>query len=154
MSSKSHGFTLIELIIAIVIIGIGLTGVLLAFNTTVRHSADPMIRKQMLSLAEQMLEEILLKPYVAPTGSSGGISGCDRSLADEISDYAAYDQAACDLNGNALPSLADYRLQVTLSSGATLGSLSSADVTRIAVTVTHGADSLVLTGYRTHYAVP
>jgi MSHA pilin protein MshD len=63
------------MIVAIVILGVGLAGVLTAFSTTVKSSADPMLNKQMLAIAEGMLEEILLKPYAA---GSGTISGCNR----------------------------------------------------------------------------
>src|ERR1035437_6548371 len=84
---RTSGFTLIEMIMAIMIIGIGLAGVLLAFNVAVKSSADPMIHKQMLAIAEEMMEEILLKPY-AP--AAGTISGCNRASADDVSDYNGY----------------------------------------------------------------
>lgn len=148
MSSKSRGFTLIEMIVAIVILGVGLAGVLTAFSTTVKSSADPMLNKQMLAIAEGMLEEILLKPYAA---GSGTISGCNRSLADDINDYAAYSQPVCDLSGNAIATLSGYTIAVSLDSGATLHTLAS-DVTKITVTVNRGSESFSLSGYRTNYA--
>lgn len=148
MSSKSRGFTLIEMIVAIVILGVGLAGVLTAFSTTVKSSADPMLNKQMLAIAEGMLEEILLKPYAA---GSGSISGCNRSLADDINDYAAYNQPVCDLSGNAITTLSGYTIAVSLDSGATLHTLAS-DVIKITVTVNRGSESFSLSGYRTNYA--
>lgn len=160
MSSKrSAGFTLIEMIIAMVIIGVGLAGVLLAFTTTIRASADPLIQKQMLALAEEMMEEVLLTPYPnAATPTLGVITGCDRSEADDILDYAAYPkQAVCDIDGSALPALAGYEVAVTVAPGAALtdtggASPPGADVALVTVTVTHGADTFALTGWRTNYA--
>jgi MSHA pilin protein MshD len=52
------GLSLIELIIFIVIIGVGLAGITLTYNVVVRHSADPMARKQALVIAESLLLEI------------------------------------------------------------------------------------------------
>ena len=60
---RCRGLTLIELIVFIVIVGVGLAGILAVFNVTVRSSADPMIRKQMLSIAEALLEEVELQPF-------------------------------------------------------------------------------------------
>lgn len=57
------GVTLIELIISIVIISIALSGILFVMNTTVSHSADPIIYHQSLTIAEACLEDILLMPY-------------------------------------------------------------------------------------------
>ena len=55
--AKSRGFSLIELIVAIVVLSLGLTGVLLAFNYAVRGSADPVLHKQALSIAEEKIAE-------------------------------------------------------------------------------------------------
>lgn len=155
MSSKrASGFTLIEMIIAIVIISVGLAGVLLAFNTAVKSSADPMIHKQMLTVAEEMMEEVLLKPYVAPPGSSGAISAgsCNRASADEVSDYASYsNQPVCDIDGTAVSGLTGYTVSVVVNSTASLGTLSS-NVKKVTVTVTHSSESLSLVGWRTDYA--
>jgi MSHA pilin protein MshD len=74
-TSKHHrqrGLTLIELIVFIVIVSVGLVGLLSVFNVAVRGSADPMIRKQMLSIAEALLEEVELQPftYCDPTDAT------------------------------------------------------------------------------------
>ena len=61
-----RGFTLIELIIFIVVVAAGLAGILSVMNTVVKSSADPMIRKQTIAIAESLLEEILLKEYCDP----------------------------------------------------------------------------------------
>lgn len=147
-SKRSGGFTLIEMIIAIVIIGVGLAGVLTAFTTTVRASADTLIHKQMLAVAEEMLEEILLKPYAVSSG--GTITNCDRSQANDIFDYGSYtNQPVCDIAGTAVAGLADYRVTVT-QEAADIGA-PTAPSTKISVTVRHGVDSLTLVGWRTNY---
>jgi len=147
---RARGFTLVEMIVAIVIISVGLAGVLLAFGTTVRSSADPMLRKQMLSIAEEMMEEILLKPYDA-TNRPGTITGCDRSAADDIGDYAGYaGQPVCDIDGVAVAGLAGYAVSVSVEA-ASLGAVVTG-VRKITVRVVRGAESLSLTGWRTDYA--
>ncbi len=60
------GITLAELVIAMAIISIGLVGALMVSHSTTRHSADPMIQKQALAVAEAYLEEILLQAYLDP----------------------------------------------------------------------------------------
>lgn len=62
--------TLIELVIAIVIISVGLAGLLLSFSTVVKSSADPMIRKQLMSIASELMNEITLKPYTVSPNSA------------------------------------------------------------------------------------
>ena len=148
-NKQSSGFTLVEMIIAIVIIGVGLAGVLLAFNTTVKSSADPMIRKQMLAVAEEMLEEVLLKPYALAPGT---ISGCNRASADDVSDYAAYtDQPVCDIDGTAVTGLNGYTVSVAVDASASLGALATG-VKKVTVTVKRGGESLSMSGWRTDYA--
>ncbi len=62
-SSSQAGLSLIELIMFIVIVGVGLAGILSVLNLTAQKSADPMIRKQMLAAAESLLEEVELMPF-------------------------------------------------------------------------------------------
>jgi prepilin-type N-terminal cleavage/methylation domain-containing protein len=84
MVRKSGGFTLIEMIITIVVISVGLAGVLLTFQTVVKSSADPLVTKQMISIAEAQMESAMLKEFadivsdstcfVCPTGYTAAIT--------------------------------------------------------------------------------
>lgn len=57
------GVTLVELVVFIVIMGVALAGVLKVLEVTSRNSADPLIRKQALSIAESLLLEIQQQPF-------------------------------------------------------------------------------------------
>lgn len=61
--SRQAGISLIELIMFIIIVGVGVAGVLTAFNVSVRGSADPMVRKQAIAIAESLLLEIEQKAF-------------------------------------------------------------------------------------------
>ncbi len=54
---------MIELVIFIVIIGVAMAGFVALFATTSRSSADPMVRKQMLAVAESLMEEVVMQPF-------------------------------------------------------------------------------------------
>lgn len=58
-----RGLSLIELVMFIVIVSAALAGVLAVLNVTVRGSGDPMTRKQMLAIAEAIMEEVQAKPF-------------------------------------------------------------------------------------------
>jgi MSHA pilin protein MshD len=57
------GISLIELIMFMVIVSVGLAGILSVMTVTTRASADPMLRKQAIAIAESLLEEIELQPF-------------------------------------------------------------------------------------------
>lgn len=59
----SGGFTLIELIMFIIIVGVALAGVLTTINMVTKNSADPLIRKQMLTFAEALIDEVQMRPF-------------------------------------------------------------------------------------------
>jgi MSHA pilin protein MshD len=59
----SAGVGLIELILFIAIIGAALAGVLVVYDRTVRSSADPLVRKQAIAIAESLLNEVLAQPF-------------------------------------------------------------------------------------------
>lgn len=60
---NQRGVSLIELIMFIVIVSVALAGILLVMNTTTRGSADPLVHKQALAIAESLLEEVELMPF-------------------------------------------------------------------------------------------
>jgi MSHA pilin protein MshD len=86
MSTRSRGVTLVELIVFMVIVGVALAGLFAAFNTMTRGSIDPQVRKQMLAIAESLMDEIALMPHtycdpddpqaVSATTATVGATGC------------------------------------------------------------------------------
>jgi len=143
--------TLIELIMALVIISVGLAGVMVAFSTVVKSSSDPLIHKQMLALAEEMTEEIALKAY-APAANAAPINACARNTFNDILDYNGYNASAiCDIDGTAIPALASYSISVTVLDDAV--TLTGVTAKKITVNVVHGAEAMTLLGWRTGYAL-
>ena len=151
--------TLIELIVAIVIISIGLAGVLLAFNTTVRHSGDPLVRKQMSAIADEMMEEILLKPFAIAANAAP--AACARDTFNDVRDYNGYSSVnICDIDGTKV--LSGYRVSVSVSPPAATpvslsmvsGVVPAADQLTVKVNVRRESETYSLTGWRTCYAGP
>ena len=74
--TRQRGISLVELIMFIVIISIALAGILLVMNRVTGHSADTLLRKQALAIAESLLEEVELMPFTYcdpndPSGNAG-----------------------------------------------------------------------------------
>lgn len=72
---KSRGASLIELIVFIVIVGAAIAGIIGVISITTQSSADPVIRKQALAIAEALLEEVQLQPFTVCDANdpSGGV---------------------------------------------------------------------------------
>ncbi len=60
---RAQGLTLIELLLFIVVVGIALAAMLRVFTTATVASADPMVRRQQLAIAESLLREVQLMPF-------------------------------------------------------------------------------------------
>jgi MSHA pilin protein MshD len=148
MSNKRRmaGVTLVELVVAMVIVGVALAGLVSVYNRASIASTDPLITQQMLAIGETMMEEVMLKPYVG-----NNVREALRAQYDELNDYEKYlKQAVTDVNGNAIAGLERYQVSVTVDPAPqTLPGVATADVRRIVVTVWNGSQSLVLTGWRT-----
>ena len=141
---RQQGFTLIELIIFIVVVGAGLAGILSVMNQVVRNSADPMLTKQAAALADSVLEEVLQKSYADPDGTNVGET--DRTNWDNVDDFNGATQAAFGLP----PNLAGYALQVAVADGAPVLGVAARRVT-VTVTINATGGSIALTGYRANY---
>jgi MSHA pilin protein MshD len=169
-----RGLSLIELIIFIIIVGVGVAGILVVYGVTVKSSADPQVRKQMLAIAESLLEEVEFKPFTfcdpddANATTATGPGGCavaannqsllplapqggeTRATFDNVSDYNGFSlNPASDINGN---TIAGYAASVVVAQQQLEASVPLTETLRITVTVTHGSDTLSLSGYRTRYA--
>lgn len=93
------GISLIELIMFIVIVSVAVAGILLVLNVTTKSSADPLVHKQALAIAESLLEEVELMPFTycdpddptAGTAASAVVAagGCTAKV-ESIGPEAAY----------------------------------------------------------------
>lgn len=152
-NERQLGFTLVEIVVAIVVISVGLAGVMMAFTQSVRGSADPVVRKQMLIIAEEMLEEAELKTFAGQNSTPP--TTCARSGFKHVMDYNGYPQASpkpnhiCDIDGN--KAIDGFTVSVTVVP-TTLGGVTSALLITVTVTAVRGNDSLTLYGWRTGYA--
>ena len=150
LRQRARGFTLPEALLAIVVLGVGLSGVLLAFSTVARGSADPVLRKQMMGIAQELVEEIALKPYAAAAHVAP--AGCARDTFNDIGDYHGYSSTGiCTVDGVVIPALATYSVSASVSAGTLAG---VAAARKITVTVSHGGESLQIVTWRTDYASP
>ncbi len=147
---RQSGGTLIELVIAIVIISISVSAILMALSTSLAQSADPMIRHQAVSIAEAYLEEIALKPFADPDGVDGEAS---RDLFDDVDDYnTLVDVGARDQFNVALAGLEDYTVTVAVTASGALPSIASTDLFLISVTITHAAQiDFTISAYRANF---
>jgi MSHA pilin protein MshD len=147
MTRCQRGFTLIELIIFIVVVGVGVAGILSVYTTSMKNSADPLVRKQALAIAESLLEEIVLKEYSNPTG---GYTGTNRSLYDDVDDYHGYTTSSIvDGSGAAVSGLTGYRIEPAVT--VTTTTLGGVTIKQIVVSVTGPQGVISLTGYRGNY---
>lgn len=84
--SKSRGFSLLELIVAIVVLSFGLAGVLLSFNYAVKGSADPVLYKQALSVAEEKIAECRMIDFEKAKNNCEGVVTDKLANGDELKD--------------------------------------------------------------------
>jgi MSHA pilin protein MshD len=181
-NKRQRGLTLIELIMFIVIVGVALAGVLLVMNRVTAHSADPLIRKQQLAIAESLLEEIELMPFTycdpddPAAASATSAAGCTTVEAmgpetgetryaaitpfDNVNDYHGFSMTGgiVDITNTPVVGLESYQASVTVAPADFSGITQvSGDALLITVTVTSLMNSpdnppVVLEGYRTRYS--
>lgn len=115
---RQSGFTLVELVMAIVIISIAVGGVMLVFVVALTHSADPQRQQQAIAIGQAYMDEILARDYADPDGSNVGEV---RATFDDVLDYNGINQSPRDQDGNAIAGLNDYTVRVSVVDSTALG---------------------------------
>lgn len=173
---RARGLTLIELLLFVVVIGIALSAMLGVFATSTRASADPMIRRQQLAIAESLLREVQLMPFTwcepdqdpnAALATSAADCAVVENLGPEgsqtrygpsavfnnVNDYNGFAMSGIrDVTNTAVAGLTGYSASVTVTATA-LDTVAAPDALRITVTVAApDGNTLSLQGWRTRYA--
>lgn len=165
------GVSLVEVIVFIVIVSVGIMGVLPVFNQSLKSSVDPMLRKQAVSLAEALLEEVTRAAFswcdpldanfesatsTATCSSLPETSGPEAGNLrpfDNVNDYHGFALSGFkDQSGNAVTGLEGYSAQISVSA-TTLNGIAASEALRIIVTITApDLQTYSLEGWRTRYA--
>jgi MSHA pilin protein MshD len=177
---RTKGFTFVELIVFIVIVGVALAGVLTVLNHTTRHSSDPLLRKQALAIAEALLEEVTLQPFTwcdpddPAAASATSTASCSAGLVENMGPETATGEpttANGHLRGsgpNPWDNVNDYNGLTTTTNIAnsgvapfaatvsvvqnSLNGIPAAASLLVTVSVTAGSETIQLQGYRTRYS--
>jgi len=159
MPLPQQGFSLVEVILFIVVVSVALVVMIKAFTLANVGSADPVLRRQSLAIAQAMLEEISFKPFgstATDDTSQGGFAGpytaANRQYFDDVDDYSGFAMSGITaLDNTPLLGLGGYSVAVTVAQAA-FGGVPAGAGWRITVTVTDPAGrSLSLDGYRANY---
>lgn len=151
--------TLIELVIALVVLSIAGAALLNVYAYLAQRNADPLLSYQATAIAEAYLEEILGKSFTDPSDDPATGSACPtanaagRASYDNVCDYRSLpDTVVRDQTGTALSGLEGYAVTVAVTSGTSWQGIAGADVVRVDVVVTDPSGRQVqLAGYRTRY---
>lgn len=135
-AERHRGFTLLELVVTLVILGVAFAAIAGLVATLGGGSASPVLQTQALYIAEGYLEEAMLKAYADPDGVNEGC-GVSRDLWDDIVDYECLSTtpaAPTDSAGVAMAGLSRYRVEMRVGDAATVG---GATTRRVEVRVTN-----------------
>ena len=167
---QQAGFTLIETIIVIVLVGAMLAGMTSLFVTNVGNSYRPFLRQRALAVANAFLDEILHKRWNEATPLGGGCvntasgscssgpgviaignDGESRATYDDIDDYHGLNQSPPqDSSGTDMPGYSGFTVNVTVAQpGANWNGVPAADVRLITVRVTSSSNETIsVSAYR------
>ena len=142
---RECGLTLIELVMFIVIVSVALAAMVGLFAQVTGRSADPMLRRQALAIAESLLEEVQLMPHTYCDPDDAGVDTAGSSAAcvslpeamgpeagenrfatpqfDNVNDYKAYAMSPAtggikDITNTAIAGLSGYSARIAVAAAA------------------------------------
>jgi len=141
-NSRTRGFSLIEVVILILVLGIGVAGLAVLYNQITLASVDPLVRKQAVAIARSLMDEIQLRPFTfcdpddplvfTETSALGCSSAAQRESGtigpeagetryanptfDNVSDYHGFNMMAGiqDITNTTIAGLGQYTAQVQI----------------------------------------
>lgn len=132
-----RGFTLIELVVAITIVGVISSTIIGLMSVISERSAAVLMKQQAAAIANSYIQEALSKPFAAGPGPR-----------DDVADYNFNHAGAYDQMGNAIVGLSGYRVQI-FTQLAPLAAVPAAQSYRVTVTVIDpGGGSTSVSGYK------
>lgn len=170
--SSQRGFTLIETVIVIVLVGAMMAGMTSLFMNNVGNSHRPFLRQRALAVANAYMDEIQRKQWNEATPLGGGCvntgascptgpgviaigaDGETRATYDDIDDYHGLNQSPPqDSSGTDMPGYAGYTVSVTVAQpGGSWNTIPAADVRLITVSVTSSSNETIsLSAYRVNF---
>jgi len=103
-----RGFALLELVVAIVVLGLIFAGFVSVYGTVLRHGAEPQLQTQAVAVAAAYLDEALRSPYRDPdNGLVCGSQESERPLFDNVCDYDQLLFNGCTATSGACPVAGD-----------------------------------------------
>jgi MSHA pilin protein MshD len=159
IAMRTQGFTLIELVAFIVVIGLSITAIGSVFQYSVVRIQDPLINSHLLSMAQSQLDEVLSRKFDENT-PTGGVPACGSSAPcagigidsgedvtsittlDDVDDFHLYQD---------IPEVGYTREVSVVSAGADFG-VDNVQAKRITVTVTSPQGTVMsLASYRFNF---
>lgn len=180
-TARAQGFTLIDVLVLITLVGLVAGAMTLVFTGMAKHSAEVMRTRQAISVAQALLNEIRLMPFTTFDLKTAGATAVLEAVGPELgevryhtaatnldtrfdnpNDYNGLAQPGpgcagiCDIQGTVLnppgSALNGCSSNVTVAPQAMTG-IPNADALLISVTVSClGIDPITLQGIRTRYA--
>jgi MSHA pilin protein MshD len=138
--SQQSGVTLVELIVALTLATVVMTSIWNAWTMLSGRSADPLVARQQLAIAQSLLREIELQPL---PGTALAAATPGRTGFASITDYDGLTMAGIsDIEGQAIAGLQSYGATVSVQPQA-LGGIAANQGWWVNVSVT-GPDGAAL----------
>lgn len=101
---RQGGFSLLEVLAAVVVMGLVFAGFVSAYGTVMKHGGDAQLHGQAVAIAAAYLDEILARPYRDPDdGTLCGTPEASRAAFDDVCDYDGLPQNGCSAVSAACP---------------------------------------------------
>ncbi len=170
---RQGGFSLIETILVIVLLGVSVAGIAAMFLNNVSKSHEPYLRQRALAVAQAFMDEVLRKQWDDNSPLGGGCVNTGTALCasgpipaglgteesaradwDDIDDYNAISNQSPpqDSSGTAMPGYEGFTVSINVTHPGGWNGMPAADVKRIEVQVTsNNGETISLSAFRMNF---